>query len=253
MPTQEEDGTPEAPPQIDAAPLSRWERLGASTAGVLTCGAGVLAVFRSENQAGTVALILAGVLFLLMGVNGAPLIRARYQDYEVLMARRRREVVGNIEREPVESAVVALETLRTVDPQAARDPAVLHASAALYGRQVFTRLKQIEPAAIYTDGPGDMGRDAVLQAPGGQIAISIRGGSKSLSYTDLLAAARIPDDLADAILVVTSRALPPQIDRRLRDLREVDPRPLEIVRWVDSQDDEILREKVESLKSRIAN
>ncbi len=252
MPIQDEDGTSEATPPVDAAPLSRWERLAAAVAGVLACGAGVLAVFRSDNQAGTVALILAGALFLLMGVNGAPLVRARYQDYELFMARRRREVVGNIDDEPVESAVVALETLRTVDPQAARDPAFLHAAAALYGRQVFNRLKQIEPNATYTDGPGDMGRDAVLQAPGGQIAVSIRGGSNKFFQADLVAATHIPHDLADAILIVTSKALPPNIDRRLREARNADSRPIELVRWVDSQDDEILREKVELLKSRIA-
>jgi hypothetical protein len=115
--------------QPDAAPLSRWERLAASLSGIALSGAGATAVFITGNQAGSVALLLVGVVLLIMAINGSPLTRARYQDYELFMARRRHQIVATINQDSPEEARQALQVLSSVDPGASRDPFVAQMSA----------------------------------------------------------------------------------------------------------------------------
>jgi hypothetical protein len=214
---------------------------------------GTVAVFVSNNQAGTVALMLAGTIFLLMGINGSPLIRARYQDYELLMARRRQEIVDRIEDENPEDAQQVLNVLRTVDPQSSRDPVVAQASAHLYERQVINRLHELGFDAEHTGGPGDMGRDAVLHSPRGKIAVQVKAGSTPLSKRAIFATSQIPKELADGILLIASNPLPTELPRRLREFKQHDQRPLEVIRWVDSQDDIALKEAIRRLKSKISH
>jgi putative peptidoglycan lipid II flippase len=58
-----------------AGRLSRRQRQAALALGVLAGGAGGYAVFATSNQAGTVVLLLISLLFLLMAVEGTPLLR----------------------------------------------------------------------------------------------------------------------------------------------------------------------------------
>jgi hypothetical protein len=55
--------------------MTRRERQVAFAIGVLAGGGGGYAVFASSNQAGTVVLLLISMLFLMMGVEGTPLLR----------------------------------------------------------------------------------------------------------------------------------------------------------------------------------
>ena len=57
--------------------MTRRERQGALCIGTAAGGAGGYAVFASSNQAGTVVLLLISLVFLLVGVEGAPLLRVR--------------------------------------------------------------------------------------------------------------------------------------------------------------------------------
>jgi hypothetical protein len=54
--------------------LTRGERQIAFAIGAIAGGAGGYAVFASSNQAGTVVLLLISLIFLLVGVEGTPLI-----------------------------------------------------------------------------------------------------------------------------------------------------------------------------------
>jgi hypothetical protein len=188
-----------------------------------------------------------------MAINGAPLIRARYQDYELLMARRREKAAERIEQEPIDEAKQALEALRTVDPQADRDPAVARVAAAVYEKEVTDRLRHFFPETEQLGGPGDRGADALVRTSNGVIAVEVKAGKRQMTTGELrdflLRSALAP---GDAVLLVTNRALPTNFERRIRELRIARPelriaRPVSAVRWLDEQDDDALRAKVRSL------
>lgn len=252
----EDQSAPEvSEPIFDAAPLSRPERFWAGVAGVTLAGSGGVAVFLSSNQAGTVALLLGGVLLLLMAINGAPLIRARYQEYELLMARRRREVAAAATQEEPEEAQRALRVLSDLDPGASRDPLVARASAYAYERQMVERLQHLFPdlriGQRVSRMPG-MRLDAVMETPDGSLGVEIKAGQGVLPNLLVRQAIQnVPPPAADAVLLITNRVLPTHIDRRVRDISTLDARPLRVVRWVDEQDDAALIEAVRALRLRM--
>ncbi|MER5549178.1 hypothetical protein ABT072_43885 [Streptomyces sp. NPDC002589] len=256
--------TPEEEPEIaqqqpEVAPLSRWERLAASLSGIALSGAGATAVFITSNQAGSVALLLVGVVLLVMAINGSPLTRARYQDYELFMARRRRQIVATINQDSPEEARQALQVLSAVDPGASRDPLVARVSALVLEREVFNRLMSLYPSTVVASGPESLSVDAVIPTERGAVGVEIKAGTTPLSASQLrdmaLSAAHArstaaPDGVG-ALLVVTNKPLPSTLPRRLRELRSI--LPIAVVRWVDAQDDQALQTQVQRLSDQIGS
>jgi hypothetical protein len=74
-------------------PLVKWERICALTIGVICGGAGGYAVFEKSNQAGTAMLLILAAIFLLIGVQGTPLIKFGSSSGSVELERRRRRKV----------------------------------------------------------------------------------------------------------------------------------------------------------------
>ena len=74
-------------------PLVKWERICALTVGTICGGAGGYAVFEKSNQAGTAMLLILAAIFLLIGVQGTPLIRFGSNSGSVELERRRRRKV----------------------------------------------------------------------------------------------------------------------------------------------------------------
>lgn len=74
------------PDSAFAAPLDKWQRIAAATIGLLLTVGGAVSVFRGKSQAGSVALLLGGLAFLLIAViGGAPRrapLRRRYGDFK---------------------------------------------------------------------------------------------------------------------------------------------------------------------------
>ncbi|MFJ8605135.1 hypothetical protein ACIREM_41805 [Streptomyces shenzhenensis] len=219
-------------------------------------GAGVAAVFLTSNQAGSVALLLAGAVLLIMAINGAPLIRARYQDYELFMARRRRRVVAAIEEDSPEEARQALQVLNALDPGASRDPVVAQVSGAILEREVIDRLRRWFPETVPYGGAMDQGVDAVVSLDSGRIGVQVKSGSHPLTSFQLRDIVhRITNrgtDLAvsgvDGVLVVTNMPLASTLSRRVRELNSI--MPTAVVRWVDEQDDQALETAVRQMSSR---
>ena len=60
---------------VEHSRLTRSQRQAALGLGILAGGGGAYAVFASSNQAGTVVLLLIALVFLLIGVEGTPLLR----------------------------------------------------------------------------------------------------------------------------------------------------------------------------------
>jgi hypothetical protein len=80
-------------------PLVKWERIFALTIGVICGGAGGYAVFEKSNQAGTAMLLILAAIFLLIGVQGTPLIKFGSSSGSVELERRlRRKVQGALEQ-----------------------------------------------------------------------------------------------------------------------------------------------------------
>ncbi|WP_369178682.1 hypothetical protein [Streptomyces mutabilis] len=214
----------------------------------------------TSNQAGSVALLLVGVVLLLMAINGSPLTRARYQDYEVFMARRRRDVVENMRDDSPEEARQALQMLSTLDPGASRDPVVARVSNHLLELEVVRRLQRLYPATEASQGPFDQGVDAVIPVDSCRIGVEVMGGSGTtpLHGADLRRIVnrvagrriRVGGPNIDGLLVVTNRALPAQLSRRIRELSEV--MPTSVVRWVDEQDDQALEAAIRELSGRLS-
>jgi hypothetical protein len=126
---------PEAPPRRALA-LRPWERLFAGTIGVSAAGAGGVGVFLSDNQAGTTALLILGVVFLIMAVQGTAL-RQLNKDGGVYANRDIEErAVKRIERVREEqgpaAAQAALESATAARPELKNSPAVQVMNAHLY-------------------------------------------------------------------------------------------------------------------------
>ena len=56
-------------------PLVKWERICALAIGAICGGAGGYAAFEKSNQAGTAMLLILAAIFLLIGIQGTPLIK----------------------------------------------------------------------------------------------------------------------------------------------------------------------------------
>jgi len=69
--------------------LSARERQVAVAIGAVAGGTGIFAVFASSNQAGTVVLLLIALVFLLVGVEGTPLLWHAFRPGAHLPGRRR--------------------------------------------------------------------------------------------------------------------------------------------------------------------
>ncbi|HET9168358.1 MAG TPA: hypothetical protein VFN97_02945 [Actinospica sp.] len=126
--------------QEDVEPLSKWERLGANAAGVICLGAGVVSVFTTSNQAGSVALLGVGAVFLTVAVNGAPLLGGRLKESHVGTDVRRRTVAEQATQAGPEEGQRKLDILEQLDPASREDPVVIDAHVRLYRREVAAAL-----------------------------------------------------------------------------------------------------------------
>ena len=97
------------------AGLTRRQRQAAVVIGILAGGSGAYAVFASSNQAGTVVLLLTALVFLLIGVEGTPLLR---RTGTRISARRRHEAAPDAQH------VAGLESdIAIAEPRLARQAA----------------------------------------------------------------------------------------------------------------------------------
>ena len=102
-------------------PLVRWERICALIVGGVCGGAGGYAVFEKSNQAGTAMLLILAAIFLLIGVQGTPLIRFGSNSGSVELERRRRRKVQQAlaqasEESSTEKAEGIVEGVKLVAP-----------------------------------------------------------------------------------------------------------------------------------------
>ncbi|WP_327230545.1 PIN domain-containing protein [Streptomyces murinus] len=132
------------------------------------------------------------------------------------------------------------------------EPYTMQTRAHLYERDVLRGLREIMESVEYTDGPGDMGRDAVIATPEGVIAVCVKWGMK-LGLSDLVRASHIPSEMGDAVLIITNGPISRNVDRHVSEFVEMNNRPLEIVRWSGPADNGNLARKIEILRSLLVS
>ncbi|MDH6604520.1 hypothetical protein M2164_000155 [Streptomyces sp. SAI-208] len=107
----------------DPEPLTVRQRAAAAAIGGVLAGAGGIAVFISKNQVGSGILLFAGAVFLLVAVSGMPLLGARFQEFELRLAwRRRQSALQAAARLPTEESRRLLEIINEVHPGSTDDP-----------------------------------------------------------------------------------------------------------------------------------
>ncbi|WP_147255604.1 hypothetical protein [Streptomyces sp. PT12] len=149
--TQPPEETPD-PSEGEGEPLSGWGRFAAGVTGLALSGAGTVAVFVTKNQAGSVALVLGGIVFLLMLISGNPLLSLGHGDTQMRFANRRRRVIQEAEEAPPREARSALEALSTIDPLASRDAAFIRTSARVHERLMYAELLRLFPEFSVNEG-----------------------------------------------------------------------------------------------------
>lgn len=238
-------------------PLSGLQRFAAAVVGTAASGAGGASVFLTSNQAGSVALLALGAGFLIMSVNGMPILGAKLKDYELTMAPRRRRVLDQARLEPPEEAKLALDVLQQIDPGASSDPAFAQVRGRLYHQEVATALLRVSitefPESTIARSDYDDGA-VVLRIGPWFIDVDVRYFSRpeqmgsGFSRIVLSLFARAQNSIAGQMLV-TNASLS---DRRIREADQAYPGAAErvqIIRWVDAQDDPALKRAVAQLMS----
>ncbi|WP_140158147.1 hypothetical protein [Micromonospora sp. NBS 11-29] len=220
--------------QFEPELLGRWERLGASALGLVAGGGGGWAVFTTDNQAGSAVLVVIGAAFLLMGLQGTPLIRVGGADSGVELERRRRRVERAIEQarheENQEVAAGIVEGASILEPAVFRS---LRYRRELYVSKVALALQTV--GAAVERGKNDRGPDLVAQTATGLVNIEVKyiGGRLSLSGV------RQAESYSHGVpaLVVTNAPLSPEVESHNASERS---RHVEAVRWNDERDTALL-------------
>jgi putative peptidoglycan lipid II flippase len=110
--------------------LSLRERQIAVAIGVMSGGAGGYAVFASSNQAGTVVLLLISLIFLLLGVEGTPLVWHAVRPGAHQPGKRRLDkTVQRMEPKNPQLGAGMAEDIAIAEPMLITRPAVTSAGA----------------------------------------------------------------------------------------------------------------------------
>ena len=142
-PVQNEPLAPATRPPRD---LITWERWVAGVAGAIGTGAGAAGVFLSENQAGTAVLLVLGIVFLLMAIQGTAVRRITrdggdFAERTVAEERTVDNVQQTLDERGVGAAQAALDAATAVRPDLLLSPAVGALSAQLYEREVIDAVR----------------------------------------------------------------------------------------------------------------
>ncbi|CAL9314207.1 hypothetical protein [Streptomyces sp. SudanB182_2057] len=250
---EEPGGTGDGGPEDDfSAPLSRRAQIGAGVVGVLLTGGGGVAVFVADNQAGTVALILAGAIFLLMMFGGSPLHSLGFGEANLRFARRRAAVVNEAIDSPPDQAPRVLRDLEAVNTPGRPDRTVNALSERVYEDAVAHFLASNFPGyRTIREKPVRPGRrvDFAVESPSGAaLVLETRyyrsGNPVGPQMIDM--AAGYHTVTGSPVLLVSNSPLSRTGAEHLHALREGGA-DVHHVQWVPDGDDEPFRNMVRRL------
>jgi hypothetical protein len=220
------------PPDGQLNPVERAIALALGLA-ALVCG--TVAVFRSGNQAGTAVLLAAALAFLLVGVQGAPLLRPDPAKLELARRRRIDRVLAELAAEPnPDVARGALAAAAAIEPAMAQ--ALEAQEESLYAARVREALSRAGAAVEERAGPADLVAQRDSARPVLVVVVFRRRGP--LYRRDVeAAAARLRGQATMGLLVVTNAALSGEVDPHLH---EQPDRWTEVLTWNDGRDTDAL-------------
>ncbi|WP_157840966.1 hypothetical protein [[Kitasatospora] papulosa] len=247
------EGVPEPVGDGEAEPLTRSARIGAGLVGLLLTGAGAVGVFISDNQAGTVALVLAGAIFLLMLFGGTPLHSLGFGDANLRFAKRRREqaVREAIQASP-EQAPRVLRDLESADSQRQPDPTLSALTERVYEDALAHSISALVPQGLMTRehriGSGRRADIAIAPETEHQVLIEARYNKRGIPTPASVIAhvAGYYGASRGALLLVSNSPLSAGAMQLLRDLQE-SGKNIHFVQWSPGEADEALRHAVENL------
>lgn len=142
-PVQSEPLQPATRPPRD---LVEWERWVAGIVGLLATAAGGAGVFLSTNQAGTAVILVLGIIFLLMAVQGTAVRRITrdggdFADRAGAEERTVDNVQQTLDEQGPEAAQAALSAATAARPDLRGSAAVGALSAQLYEREAIDAVR----------------------------------------------------------------------------------------------------------------
>lgn len=226
-----------------AGKLGMPSRIIAFVLGVAVLGAGALAVFVTHLEAGPVALLAVGLIFMIVGLAGTLPTRLKVGDNEAAWEIEREAVQVFIERvaedAPAERQPELLDALGEL-AEGAPQVAAAGISAVAYERQlreeidraldeIQTVMPDGQPIKFTTQVTADrQGVDAILEGPTGRlIAIEAKFSGKNLSTTwlDIMHQKIIDQSRAwrgpGVMLLITRDRLPHAAEQRLKEYPEI--------------------------------
>lgn len=229
-------------------PLSRAERISAGVVGVSAGIAGAAALFVTDNQAGTAAMLVIAVAFLLISIQGTPLTRFGSGEHAIELERRRlgQKLLTQAEAEPDLEAKEALITAaETVDPSVGR---IDHLEPIRYEGLVYDALYRVlgENGASGIIRPArQVGVDYLVRlSPNARIGVEAKFARRALSRDRIAAAHNYALSSGTPVLIVTNAPLSPvvyEMNMRASNRQPDDTSPpVEVVTWNSSADDDTL-------------
>ncbi|MFJ5259297.1 hypothetical protein ACIQAC_02300 [Streptomyces sp. NPDC088387] len=240
-----------------SAPLSRGAQIGAGAIGVILTGGGAVAVFVADNQAGTVALILAGAIFLLMMFGGTPLHSFGFGEANLRFARKRQEVVNEAIDSPPEQAPRVLRDLESIDNQnRGPDPTVNALTERVYEDALSYLLSFNPDYSVIREKSVGPGRrvDIALELPSGkQIVVEARYYRRGnpVDSRSIDQAAGYHAITRSPVLLVSNSPLSEVGAHHLRALQDSGAE-VHFVQWVPGGDGDPLKIAVERLVQQVA-
>lgn len=226
-----------------AGKLSMLSRITALALGIAGLALGALAVFVTHLEAGPVALLAVGLIFMIVGLAGILPTRLKVGDNEAAWEIEREAVQVFVERvaeeAPVERQPDLLDALGELAEDAPQVAAV-GISAMAYERQLREEINQAieqiqtvrgdgKPIKFTTQITADRQRtDAILEGPTGRlVAIEVKISGKNLSsaWFDILHQKIISQSRAwrgpGVMLLITRDQLSPAAQNRLSEYPEI--------------------------------
>lgn len=224
--------------------LGRMQRLVATSIALVAGAAGGIAVFATDNGAGSVALLALGALFGLLALSGRSLVSAKFGENEVVFDKAlRQSVVRRIAEASPQVAVELAGALVEADAQA-RQPLVNWARGRLYEQAVADALRGVAQDAGFdvTDltGVAHAGADFQLRHNDDAIDVQIR---RLVAHHTIPPDWILPGRVRGHLLIIAQEAHKGAVELLER-------QGARIVTWDGPQDNEALRKAVEELAGK---
>lgn len=196
------------------------ERMLSGVVGAAAVSAGVIAVFVADNQAGTVALLLISVAFLLIAVQGTALTRFGSGEHAIELERRqwaRDLVVQAGDQWDVRAAYALLTAASAIDPAVDGSP---QAEPIRYEQRVGDALVDVIEASdtgatVMHPANRHTGADFLIRlAGGGLVAVQVKYSRSPMSRSALERSVLRAAEEGMPVLVVTNAPVSPAIKRR---------------------------------------